>query len=311
MGLKRDKCIEIGINCPPKMDGGIKAQYDNNQRNSEDAEEKVEKWQYKGAVRFKAIDEDGDTTETIITGVDKELADIEYYIYQNGNIEYKINNKEKREKAQYYYYDSSNNIHDLGVIKLKKISQSRITKPKQLPKRSFYNNPIGGEYIYLVDVRDINSSYNNGDIKYKLSLNTTRYFINDITTAAFLGAMLNCGYEDFVFNGASDETGYSAGPSNSHWNGMHLDFRYLRKDKSGKNLHLNLSSETGDPCGWKGLDEVRQNKFNDELYLFGWTSMLSYYYNNKKLLNHTINYANHNHHLHVQIFKPKLKNITK
>lgn len=46
--------------------------------------------------------------------------------------------------------------------------------------------------------------------------------------------------------------------------------RYLRKDESGNGIHLNLNSETGDPCGWKGLDVERQNNFICELKRFGW-----------------------------------------
>ena len=141
-----------------------------------------------------------------------------------------------------------------------------------------------------------------------MSINTNRYYINDVTFAALLGAMLDCNYTDFTFNGFSNEKGQSIGGSKSHKNGMHGDLRYLRKDKSGKSVHLDLNSETGDPCGWKGMDEARQNKFNDALYKYGWKSMLSWKYNNKTL-HHAKHFENHNHHLHVQSFTPNLKEI--
>ncbi|WP_428231639.1 hypothetical protein [Flavobacterium sp.] len=137
---------------------------------------------------------------------------------------------------------------------------------------------------------------------------TDRFFMNDITIAAFIGAMLDCSYTDFVFNGFSDNLGNSTGGSTSHKNGMHGDLRYLRKDKSGKNIHLSLESETGDPCGWKGLDEKRQNIFIDALFKYGWKDMLSWKYNHK-LLNHSKHYEGHHHHLHIQIFTPILKKI--
>ncbi len=88
---------------------------------------------------------------------------------------------------------------------------------------------------------------------------------------------------------------------------MNGDLRYLRKDRSGKNVHLNLQSETGDPSGWKGMDEMRQNQFNDALYKYGWKSMLSWNYSNGLLLNHSSHYDDHNHHLHVQSYRPTLK----
>ena len=58
------------------------------------------------------------------------------------------------------------------------------------------------------------------------------------------------------------------------------------------------------------MDETRQNKFNDELYGFGWKSMLSWKYGktgSKKLLNHSSHYANHHHHLHTQGYNPNIK----
>ncbi len=114
--------------------------------------------------------------------------------------------------------------------------------------------------------------------------------------------MLECNYEDFVFNGFSKADG-RPGKSSSHKNGYNGDFRYLRTDKSGKNVHLDKSDEKGDPCGWKGMDETRQNTFNDALYKFGWKDMLSWKYN-KKLLNHSKHFKGHHHHLHVQNYKP-------
>ena len=48
---------------------------------------------------------------------------------------------------------------------------------------------------------------------------------------------------------------------------MNGDLRYLRKDKRGGKTDL---FNNGEDLGWKGLDEDRQNNFNDLLYKFGW-----------------------------------------
>ncbi|ELY2018493.1 glycoside hydrolase family 19 protein, partial [Flavobacterium psychrophilum] len=235
-----------------------------------------------------------------LNSVSKILSDahIEYHIFHNkGEIFYKLQN-EDRETASYYYHDSVGDIHDLGKYKLNKVKDAY---------GGNYSDKIKGNNIYLFDIQTL-KNYEKGSVKFKLDLNTNRYFMNDVTLASLLGAMLDCSFEDFVFNGFSNELGQSVGGSESHKNGMNGDLRYLRKDKSGKRLHLSLEAETGDPCGWKGLDEIRQNKFNDALYKFGWKKMLSWKYN-KKTLNHATHYDDHHDHLHLQSYTPKLKKI--
>lgn len=134
--------------------------------------------------------------------------------------------------------------------------------------------------------------------------------MNDVSLASLFGAMLECGFDDYVFNGFSNEKGESVGGSKSHKNGMNGDLRYLRKDKKGGKTDLFKDDEI---LGWEGLDVDRQNKFNDALFKFGWKSMLSQYYGeeNNKLLNHCSNDSdnNHNDHLHIQGFKPTIKEI--
>lgn len=61
---------------------------------------------------------------------------------------------------------------------------------------------------------------------------------------------------------------------------MNGDLRYLRKDKRGGKTDL---FNNGEDLGWKGLDEDRQNNFNDLLYKFGWKSMLSQNYGERKI----------------------------
>jgi len=226
-------------------------------------------------------------------------ADVEYHIFYTGILKYKVQN-ERRENASYYYHDSLATVHEIGKYELKKISDNYGGQ---------YKDRLGSPNIYLFDIRNLNN-YHKGNVKFTLKMNpgTNRFFMNDVTAASFIGAMLDCSFTDFIFNGFSDHLGRSIGDSRSHKNGMNGDLRYLRKDKSGRNVHLSLDSESGDPCGWKGMDEKRQNEFNDALFKYGWKKMLSWKYN-RKLLHHSIHYEDHHHHLHVQSFEPNLKKI--
>ncbi|MDR2238213.1 MAG: glycoside hydrolase family 19 protein [Chryseobacterium sp.] len=225
-------------------------------------------------------------------------ADIQFHIMAStGEINYKIQN-EKREVSEYFYHDKTGKIHTLGKYKLNKIKNIY---------GDLYKDRIKGNNVYLIDIRSL-KNYKNGPIKFTLDINTNRYYMNDVSLAALLGAMLDCSYEDYTFNGFSNERGESIGGSKSHKNGMNGDLRYLRKDKSGRKVHLNLDDEKGDPCGWKGMDENRQNNFNDALYKYGWKGILSWKYNGK-ILNHAIKFEDHHDHLHVQTFTPKLKQL--
>ena len=136
------------------------------------------------------------------------------------------------------------------------------------------------------------------------------YYMNDVSIASLLGAMIESNYDDLTFNGFSNERGESVGGSKSHKNGMNGDLRYLRKDKRGGKTDL---FNNGEDLGWKGLDEDRQNNFNDLLYKFGWKSMLSQYYGERKnkILRRCNNDSdnNHNDHLHIQGYQPTLKEL--
>lgn len=262
---------------------------------------------------------------------------IEYHIYYDGKIKYKLidktgNNTKKteaelknaRNKAKYIYYDSSDKKHEIGTYDI------------IVAENTFfdYKDKLGGNKIYLIDISSNISSYSSGDVQFKLANNTSRPYANDITTASLLGAMLNTGYTDFTFNGGSNNKGESPAPSKSHKNGTNLDLRYLRKDKSGGAVHLDKNDETGDPCGWKGLDVERQNKFNAALILFGWGSVKAWNYwesinspntgkiwdewyvewkkqhpdeTEKPVLKNIEHLANHNHHIHLQSYNPTLE----
>ncbi|ECF1703732.1 hypothetical protein E1B77_22880, partial [Salmonella enterica subsp. enterica] len=262
--------------------------------------------------------------------------------YHDGKIKYKLIDdtgngskkteqalKNARNKAKYVYHDSLNNEHEIGTYD--------ILTTKDTYNEAIYKDKLGGNMIYLININDNVSSYSSGDVKFTLATNTDRYYANDITTASLLGAMLNTGYTDFTFNGGSNAKGVSTGGSKSHKNGTNLDIRYLRKDESGNAIHLNLNSETGSPCGWKGLDVERQNKFMGELNLFGWSVIKGWKYwdsdkspntgptwskwyvawqnehpgiTERPILKNIEHLADHHHHIHVQGYNPTLEIMT-
>lgn len=249
--------------------------------------------------------EDSETTQDEVS-LSNTTEDIIFHIFQSGEIQFTINNA-KRKTAKYIYYDEENQQHDLGSYTVNKV--------KKYYAEALYYDKLGKDtqYIYLVDIRNI-KNYSSDTKKFQLKINTNRYYIADVVLASLFGAMLENSYSDYVFNGFSNELGQSIGGSTSHKHGINGDLRYLRKDASGGKTDLFKDNEE---IGWKGLDVVRQNKFNDALYKFGWKSMLSQYYGEtgkKKLLNHcSDDYKKkaHNDHLHLQSYKPTIKEVKK
>lgn len=232
----------------------------------------------------------------------RPIQQVEFHIYSDGKLREWTPDKipsEYEKRVKYIYHEQSGKEHDIGDFTVKTI-------------KNIYGSFYGGKTVDLVDIRDLNN-YISDTVYFRLSINSNRLYMNKRTLGSLLGAMLECSYNDFVYNGFSNERGESIGGSTSHKNGQNGDFRYLRKDLSGQRMDLFKESETGDPCGWKGLDEERQNKFNDALYKFGWKSMLSQYYNENNILNHCTNdnKKNHNDHLHVQGYKPDYQKIKK
>lgn len=230
-------------------------------------------------------------------------ADLEYHIQSSGEIQYKIKN-EKRESAAYFYHDSAGTIHSLGTFKLTKVKENY---------GGVYVDKLGKDTanIYLIDIRTVKQTYKKDAVGFTMTVNTSRYYMNDVTMAALYGAMIECNYDDFVFNGFSNEKGESVGGSQSHKNGMNGDLRYLRTDKAGGRTDL---FDNGESIGWKGMDETRQNTFNNALHKFGWKSMLSQNYGDRKekILDRCTNDSrnNHNDHLHIQGFAPTLTETT-
>lgn len=231
------------------------------------------------------------------------LTTAEFHVYSNGKMEEwipKHYSGNDGKVMRYVYHEINSKEHEIGFFNVNTIM-------------NVYGRLYGGETVDLIDIREL-KNYLSETVYFRISINTNRFFMNKRTFGSLIGAMLECSYNDFVFNGFSNEKGESIGRSKSHKNGQNGDFRYLRLDQSGKRMNLKSADETGDPCGWKGLDEERQNAFNEALYKFGWKSMLSYKYDNDtKLLNRCTKDSElrHHDHLHVQGYKPQFKTIVK
>jgi len=222
---------------------------------------------------------------------------VTYRIYSDGRIiKYipKIVKKGLENKYQYVYHDNEGKKHNLGEFTVLKIQK--------------YKDTIG-KFVNLISLEEVPKSYKKGKYQYHFNIDSPRAYVNEKTLASFFGAMLEVGFTDIGCNGFSHKDG-SSKPSKSHINGNNGDFKYLRIDKSlscGKGTSLNIIRAPD------SLDYVRQNKWNDALYKFGWKNMLGWSYKvkrKKQYLNHiSHNTSNHYHHLHVQRYEPEFKEI--
>jgi len=195
----------------------------------------------------------------------------------------------------YAYRDATGGFHSLGEYRYREVQRYRP------------GNVVTEGHSWIIDMRTVASEWRSGDLQYAFSLRTTRPFIGDVALASLLGSMLEVGYTDIVCTGFSTGEGKTAGGSSTHVNGTNGDFRYLRND--GRVAPLHLAYGEGRP---ELLDEERQRAFIEALYRFGWTSMLSYYYERDgetRLLPRTRHYRGHHHHLHLQGYAPRVETI--
>lgn len=224
---------------------------------------------------------------------------ITIHIYPDGLMEKHTPPKIKsgfEKKYKYVYHDKSGKIHDLGIYTI-------------IPTQVYGGKR--GTNINLVDLSTIKESFKSGQLQYTFKIDSPRKYVNTRTLASLFGAMLEVGYNDISCNGFSHSDG-SSRPSTSHINGNNGDFKYLRKDKKlmvGAGTSLDISANPD------MFDGVRQNKWNNALFRFGWKSMLGWSYKrNGKVIypDHiTKNTKNHHHHLHVQGYDPNFKEIKK
>ncbi len=222
---------------------------------------------------------------------------ITYYIFFDGRIEKHIPRQVKKEnenKYNYIYFDRKGKSYDLGAYSVKKIPLYRGEE---------------GEFINLINLEEVPKYFKIKNYQYHFNIDSKRSFVNEQTLASFFGAMLEVNFLDISCNGFSHSDG-SSKPSKSHINGNNGDFKYLRKDQSlpcGKGTSLNIIKSPD------SLDYVRQNKWNNALYKFGWKGFLGWTLvtkGKKKYLNHVPkNTANHYHHIHVQEYEPNFKEI--
>ncbi|MBC6993170.1 RHS repeat-associated core domain-containing protein [Lewinella lacunae] len=138
------------------------------------------------------------------------------------------------------------------------------------------------------------------DIDFRFEVksgNEYRSYIRGDALAALLGALAETNTRDLTIVGFSNSDGSSPSPSSSHKDGKNGDLRYLRTDRTGDAVLLQDAE----------LDANRQNKFNDNLYKFGWKNMLSENYvpygeTTTTRLRRTshFNKTRHHNHLHLQ-----------
>ncbi|OCB76113.1 hypothetical protein [Flavobacterium crassostreae] len=220
-----------------------------------------------------------------------------YKIFFDGRIEKHLPKSIKKgyeNKYQYVYLDKFGQKYVLGIFTVYKTPTYRGTE---------------GSFVNLINLEEVPKYFKKNQLQYLFKLDSKRSFVNEQTLASFLGAMLEVNYLDIGCNGFSHSDG-SSRPSRSHINGNNGDFKYLRTDKEvqcGSGTSLNLIKEP------QALDFVRQNKWNNALYKFGWKNFLGWSYTSKgkrRYLDHIPkNTANHFHHLHVQGYEPNFKEI--
>jgi len=238
-----------------------------------------------------------------------------FHIYENGEIERHIPKIIKtgfENKYKYVYHDKNKKEHEVCIVDFIKVQKwivgSKIDGGEGWEKRivegktRYYQKGAGQTELVKI-ILPIN--YHKDDVLIKVGDNTTREYLNPKSFASLLGAVAQCGFNDFIFNGSTSVDGTGA-PSVTHVNGISFDFRYLRKDKTGNNLHINTEPES--------FDIHREEKFIDALINFGYSKFYSFniLLNGKSfILKNSTHLADHHHHLHIRRegYSPKFKEI--
>lgn len=234
-----------------------------------------------------------------------------FYIYWNtesqGRIEKHIPIKIKdgfKNRYRYVYVNKNDEEHEICTVVVYKNIQSWILGSyKDMSSVSEWEvREIGGKTrsykkgkgkTELIKV-PVPIDYKKGNIILKLTDNTDREYMNPIAFASLLGALAECSYEDFQFNGSTSKDGTGA-PSVTHYNGIAFDMRYLRKDKKIEGLHINTNPEK--------LDITRQEKFIDALIKFGYQGFYSFNItidDSPFILKNSEHMALHHHHIHAK-----------
>lgn len=259
-------------------------------------------WEFEEAINDfynegKALKTIDFTCQDVKAAVSPSTSLITYHIYSDGRIEKRIPKtvkEENKKKYRYIYHDKEGTLHELGTYDI---------IPTQMV------NGKKGVMVNLINFDKVTKTYSKGSYQYTFNVDSPRKYVNEKTLASLFGAMLEVSYNDISCNGFSHSDG-SSRPSVSHINGNNGDFKYLRKDKKlmfGDGTSLDISANPD------MLDDVRQNKWNDALYRFGWKSMLGWSYKRNGKINYLHhlpkNTKNHHHHLHLQGYSPNFKEI--
>ncbi|WP_428067674.1 hypothetical protein [Chryseobacterium gambrini] len=259
-------------------------------------------WEFEEAINDfynegKALKTTDFTCQDVKAAASPSTSLITYHIYSDGRIEKRIPKtvkEENKKKYRYIYHDKEGTLHELGTYDI---------IPTQMV------NGKKGVMVNLINFDKVTKTYSKGSYQYTFNVDSPRKYVNEKTLASLFGAMLEVSYNDISCNGFSHSDG-SSRPSVSHINGNNGDFKYLRKDKKlmfGDGTSLDISANPD------MLDDVRQNKWNDALYRFGWKSMLGWSYKRNGKINYLHhlpkNAKNHHHHLHLQGYSPNFKEI--
>ncbi|MCJ8497202.1 hypothetical protein MVI27_02895 [Chryseobacterium salipaludis] len=240
---------------------------------------------------------------------------ITFHIYQDGNIEKRFPrtiHPDAEDKYKYVYHDAKGNQHNICTLEFK-LAQKWIVGSKKDGGPGWEKRVIGKTARYYQKANGLGElvkmtfpiNYQKDEVRIRIEDNTSREYINPVSFASLLGAVAECGFEDFHFNGSTSADGTGA-PSVTHVNGVSFDFRYLRKDKTGNNLHIDKDPDL--------FDIHRQEKFLDALIKFGYSQFYSYNIkvNGKNfILKNSTSLTDHHHHLHVRKegYNPKYKEL--
>lgn len=219
-----------------------------------------------------------------------------YHIYSDGKI--KRENSAATGFAEYIYYDKNGQSHHIGK-----------TEFIVAPKRKKGNGVVGGN-VYLVDQRTLKSYKSpDGKVGYLWDIylpGRTRYYLKGDAFAAIIGAMCSLGYGYYHGSGFSVRDGRSVG-SESHYNGINGDFRYLGINGCHKDGPVLVSQ--ADRFDWDA--NVR---FVNALYLFGYKAFGSQVMKRQGQSNKTLPHVaftniDHDNHLHLQGYQPNIQDI--
>ena len=283
-----------------------------------------------------------DSVDYLSTDVTKMVAPkVIQRIYHDGKISQEKYIESLIKKVQFIYHDNSNTETDLGTFDVKwaqkwvrgsktdggsgwkKIISGNETRYYQ------YDGSPGVKKTPIVSIFDTSQETTihkvftvtkNGSTFIRISENSTREYFNPERLAAFIGAVIETGYEDVTLMGSVD-TDASGAYSVTHVNGNNMDLRWLRSDEKRPKIDTLTSGGIAQRLTLDVLadrnefDHTRMNTLINALHKFGWARekdssdryFLGWKYgtNADQDLDRTTQASHHQHHLHIQGFVPQ------